>query len=219
MFVNIIMFFVPPPLRSLRIHSMNSATCKHTPYWLIMVGTLNDWGLCIMHSAHKAETQRQLKITKSIKNIQTLFCPLAVYSPWNKKINSLNAGFPPLLWQAVRQINSRSAPPPSRAFFMLLDHLHSIHPSLTLCLSNCIFNCLSNFNWSLETLCWSSFLNNKWTVKLLWCVSFCGIVLPSGSKVWKTLLACSDGDSGATRDISCRVRRVGGRRKKEKEAC
>lgn len=27
--------------------------------------------------------------------------------------------------------------------------------------------------------------------------------LPSGSNDWKTLLACSDGDSGPTRDISC----------------
>lgn len=29
-------------------------------------------------------------------------------------------------------------------------------------------------------------------------------LLPSGSKDWKTLLACSDGDSGPTRDISYR---------------
>lgn len=28
--------------------------------------------------------------------------------------------------------------------------------------------------------------------------------LPSGSNDWKTLLACSDGDSGPTRDISYR---------------
>lgn len=27
--------------------------------------------------------------------------------------------------------------------------------------------------------------------------------IPSGSNDWKTLLACSDGDSGPTRDISC----------------
>lgn len=34
-------------------------------------------------------------------------------------------------------------------------------------------------------------------------VFFTFFYLPSGSNDWKTLLACSDGDSGPTRDISC----------------
>ena len=38
-------------------------------------------------------------------------------------------------------------------------------------------------------------------------------LLPSGSNDWKTLLACSDGDSGPTRDISYRE----ARREKPKE--
>lgn len=45
--------------------------------------------------------------------------------------------------------------------------------------------------------------------------AFCS--LPSGSNDWKTLRACSDGDSGPTRDISYRERRNRkvGRNKKE----
>lgn len=41
--------------------------------------------------------------------------------------------------------------------------------------------------------------------------------LPSGSNDWKTLLACSDGDSGPTRDISYREVARTGKDKNRKE--
>lgn len=40
--------------------------------------------------------------------------------------------------------------------------------------------------------------------------------LPSGSNDWKTLLACSDGDSGPTRDISYREGEAERRKRKER---